>query len=256
MKTTIFSWGYEGWGNATKQLIEAVDAVERAQDFKPPVFVDVRLRREVRASGFRGTAFEHAVGKDRYLWMSCLGNLRIAQHRGGIEIAEPSAAEDLLKLALDLHLKKQRLLFFCSCGQLRAAECHRRIVGDLVLKAAKKAAKKIEIVEWPGGEQTEIELEVAPDILKRVGKGTLKNIPLNGQMDLATCAALPWASTVKLRAGDDDKSILVGPARSISGKDGARCWVLLPVLHSDDTPRPTLVAQQWRRQYGMEPRRP
>ena len=101
MTTTIFSWGYEGWGNATKELKEAVDAVELARGFKPPVFVDVRLRREVRAIGFRGAAFAQTVGKDRYVWMKCLGNLRIAQHRGGIEIAEPSAAQDLLKLALE-----------------------------------------------------------------------------------------------------------------------------------------------------------
>src|SRR5262245_1906821 len=112
MTTTIFSWGYEGWGNATKQLIEAVDAAESSRGFKPPVFVDVRFRREVRAIGFRGATFAHAIGKDRYVWMKRLGNLRIAQHRGGIEIAEPSATEDLLKLALDLHRKGQRLLFF------------------------------------------------------------------------------------------------------------------------------------------------
>jgi hypothetical protein len=253
MTTTIFSWGYEGWGNATKELMEAVDAAEHARGFEPPVFVDVRLRREVRAIGFRGTAFEQTVGKHRYVWMKGLGNLRIAQHRGGVEIAEPSAAEDLLRLALELHRNGQRLLFFCSCGQLRAAECHRRTVGDLLLRAAKKVSKKVEIVEWPGGENTAIELEVAPDILKRVGKGNLKNIPLNDQIDLAAVAALPWASTARLRAGDDEQSVLVGPARSISAKEGTRCWAL-PLLHGDLAPSPILLAQQLRREYGMEPR--
>jgi hypothetical protein len=39
--TTIFSWGYYGWGNATPQLIEAVDAVETSRGFEPPIFVDI-----------------------------------------------------------------------------------------------------------------------------------------------------------------------------------------------------------------------
>jgi len=28
---TIFSWGYDGWGTSTKQLLEAVDAVEESR---------------------------------------------------------------------------------------------------------------------------------------------------------------------------------------------------------------------------------
>jgi hypothetical protein len=38
--TTIFTWGYYGWGNATPQLVEAVDAVETSRGFEPPIFVD------------------------------------------------------------------------------------------------------------------------------------------------------------------------------------------------------------------------
>ena len=53
---TIFSWGYWGWGNATTQMVEAVDAIERDHGFLPPLFVDVRIRRSVRAVGFRDDA--------------------------------------------------------------------------------------------------------------------------------------------------------------------------------------------------------
>ena len=48
-KTTIFTWGYYGWGNATPQLLAAVDAVETNRGFEPPNFVDIRIRRTVRA---------------------------------------------------------------------------------------------------------------------------------------------------------------------------------------------------------------
>jgi len=29
MTTTLFAWGYYGWGNHTEHLVEAVDAVEK-----------------------------------------------------------------------------------------------------------------------------------------------------------------------------------------------------------------------------------
>ena len=53
-KTVIFTFGYYGWGNHTPQLIEAVDVVKRSRGFEPPLFVDIRVRRTVRAKGFQG----------------------------------------------------------------------------------------------------------------------------------------------------------------------------------------------------------
>ena len=58
-RLTLFTWGYYGWGNATEQFIESVDAVETSRGFKPPVFVDVRIQRSGRAEGFKGAAFEN-----------------------------------------------------------------------------------------------------------------------------------------------------------------------------------------------------
>ncbi len=54
MTTTLFTWGYYGWGNHTPSPVEAVDAVETSRGFQPPVFVDIRIRRSVRAAGFTG----------------------------------------------------------------------------------------------------------------------------------------------------------------------------------------------------------
>src|ERR1017187_2039954 len=62
---TLFTWGYWGWGNATHELIRAVDATERERGFKPPVFFDIRASRSVRARGFRDDAFEQLLPKGR-----------------------------------------------------------------------------------------------------------------------------------------------------------------------------------------------
>jgi hypothetical protein len=80
-------------GSSTRQLKEAVDAVERARDFKPPYFVDLRISRSVRAEGFKEKAFEMAVGRGRYHWMPSLGNKRIELRTSPrIQINEPAAA--------------------------------------------------------------------------------------------------------------------------------------------------------------------
>src|SRR6266853_6591486 len=98
---TLFTWGYWGWGNATHELIRAVDATERQRGFKPPIFFDIRVSRSVRAAGFQGAAFEQVLPKGRYRWFPRLGNERVARHEAGCKIAEPFAAKVLLEKALN-----------------------------------------------------------------------------------------------------------------------------------------------------------
>src|SRR5947207_35541 len=142
MKTILFTWGYYGWGNHTPQLIEAIDAVELSRGFEPPIFVDIRIRRTVRAKGFQGNAFEKLLGESRHRWMRSLGNKFILTRTGPhIQIADPSAADKLLDLALKSAQEKRRLLFFCSCQwpiDEGGNPCHRTTVADLVLNAAKR----------------------------------------------------------------------------------------------------------------------
>src|ERR1035438_4748843 len=112
-KTTLFTWGYYGWGNYTPQLVQAVDAVETNRGFELPIFVDIRIRRNVRAKGFVGSAFEKLLGPSRHRWMKSLGNKFIQTRTGpNIQIADPGATDPLLDLAIDLDQRKQRLLFF------------------------------------------------------------------------------------------------------------------------------------------------
>ena len=229
-KTTLFTWGYYGWGNHTPQLIKAADAVETSRGFNPPLFVDVRIRRTVRAKGFQGSAFEKLLGQDRHRWMKSLGNKFIQTRTGpNIQIAEPGAANELLDLAIESASNKQRLLFFCSCQWPMG--CHRATVAGLVLKAAKKRGVKIEVVEWPGGEPKKIDVEVDPQVFAAVRKGRL-TVPLVTRLNLAEYAGLPWCSIATLRSKGEKSHRVVGPA--IAQPDG---WAL-PVLfmfHDPDT---------------------
>jgi len=244
----MFTWGYYGWGNATPQLIEAVDAVELSRGFEPPIFVDIRIRRNVRAKGFVGNVFEKRLGPSRHRWMKSLGNRFIVTRTGPeIQIAEPSAVAELLDLALESAGHNQRLLFFCSCQWPIA--CHRATVAGLVLAVAKERAVPVEIVEWPGGEPRQIDLDVTPQVLVAVRKGRM-TVPLGKQPDLAQVAGLPWCSIAKLQSNGEKLHRVVGPAMRHPDQ-----WVL-PILCRTCGPVSNLSeAEILRRGFGLEPAR-
>jgi len=229
MTTTLFTWGYYGWGNHTPNLVKAVDAVETSRGFQPPIFVDIRIRRSVRAAGFTGPAFERLLGQDRHRWMKSLGNKFIETRTGpNIQIADPTAAGELLDLAIESGRHKQRLLVFCSCQWPRCdgqIACHRATVAALVLQTATKRGIHVEVVEWPGGDPKRIDLDVTPKDFTAVKKGRL-TVPLGNRVDLAEVAGLPWSSIARLHSADDTLHRVVGPA--ISQTSG---WAL-PVLYS------------------------
>jgi hypothetical protein len=216
-KTTLFTFGYYGWGNHTSQLVEAADAVERSRGFEPPLFVDIRIRRTVRAKGFQGNAFEKLLGQDRHRWMKSLGNKFIVSRTGPhIQIAEPAAADELLDLAIESGKRKQRLLFFCSCQWPKEngeTHCHRATVAELVLGAAERRGVPVEIVEWPGGQPKQIDVDVTPQILAAVRKGRM-TVPLGDQPDLAVFGGLPWCSIATLQVNGEKLHRIVGPAIS------------------------------------------
>lgn len=83
------------------------------------------------------------IGLHEYVWIKELGNKRVEQGRKGIEIKNPTAAKSLLNIALEE--PQRRVIFFCSCAY--PALCHRRVVGELVLKYAKEANARVSVVE-------------------------------------------------------------------------------------------------------------
>ena len=252
---TIFTWGYYGWGNYTPQLVKAVDAVEKSRGFQPPIFVDIRIRRSVRAAGFNGPAFERLLGQDRHRWMRSLGNKFIETRTGpNVQIANPKAADELLDLAIESARHKQRLLFFCGCQWPRCdgkIACHRTTVAGMVLKAAKKREIQAEVVEWPGGNPKRIDLDVPNKDFAAIRKGRM-TVPLGKKFDLGELGGLPWGSIATLHSDDETLHRVVGPA--ISQTSG---W-FLPVLYCFFDPATGVneykqEAKQMRMELGLEP---
>jgi hypothetical protein len=256
--TTIFQWGYWGWGSATERAVEAFDTVEAALGFAPPVFVDVRINRSVRAVGFREKAFERTVGSERYRWMKALGNKRVETGKGPrVQIAEPAAAEELLDLAITRGRRKQRVVFFCGCAYPIAGDgamgCHRVAVAELVRKAAAKRGVRANVVEWPGGEPLGIELRVPDRVVTDVLEGRRKSIPLPEPVDVGLYAGLPWGSNVRLRGDDSEGFVIVGPAQYTAGRWQLRVEVPFEVGATPTDAALSRKAKAFRTQYGYEP---
>jgi hypothetical protein len=204
---TLFTFGYWGWGNATRELIRVVDAKERKKGFKPPIFFDIRYSRNVRAKGFRGNAFERLLPRGRYRWFPRLGNSHIATG-GGIKIADPYSARILLEEALRYAKDNRRVILFCACPE--PCKCHRRIVANLVLKEATRIGREIRIVEWPGGAPLRTTVRVNESIYEAVSSWRLANVPLRGRPRDLVC--LPWGSIVDIESGKQSFPIMTGPA--------------------------------------------
>lgn len=244
----MFSWGYFGWGNSADQLVKAVDAVERSRGFKPPLFVDIRIRRNVRAAGFVGSAFEQVVGANRYLWMPGLGNQCIVDGNEGIKISRPKDAEALLNTAIEMIDDNRRTILFCSCQYAKCEgyiACHRWTVGTLLLKAAERMGIPIEVEEWPGDEADELELRVDEDVFRSIMRGR-SSIPLGELQRLPRYAGLPYGSILSLKSGTETAFVLSGPVRHLAGE-----WSLpvFEILDSTDD-ESWEYADRVREQYG------
>jgi len=246
---TIFMFGYWGWGNATDKLVDAVDAVEKKRGFKPPMFVDIRIRRVGQAKGFIGTTFEKTVGRSRYLWMDSLGNLAALPKSPykDVKIKSPKAADELLKLAIERAKQKQRVIYYCACDL--PCNCHRYTVAQLLIKAAKRKGVSLEVVEWPGGEPSTLEIQV-PN--REVPKDHSSRLHLESARPLATFAGLAVGSLVDVVSDGRERTVAVAPAMY-----APKGWYL-PILQNE---RGKVIAgtareaNRWRKDCGYLPLR-
>ena len=215
-KITLFTFGYEGWGNHTKELVSNIDRAERIAGHAPPLFVDIRFRRAVRAKGFVSNRFGDLLGSRRYRYMKSLGNARIGSGMGGIKIHEPKAAAELLDIALEASDDNRRVIYFCSCGA--PIGCHRRTVADLLRKEGEMRGIAVTSIEWPGGEPKYIELELPRELFAKAEQDRVY-VPL--PRNAAEMRALPWYSVVNLRSKEDKDrppiAIFTGPAQFVNG---------------------------------------
>ncbi len=217
---TIFHFGYWGWGNHTEMMVETFDAIEKQRGYGPPVFVDIRISRQVRAQGFNGNAFGELLG-DRYRWMRELGNPNAAGGDVDRRVDRPEAAKDLLDLAIKLQPTRRRVVFFCSCET--PAVCHRSDVRKLVVQEATRRKMDAVVVEWPGGVTNVDHLVLDGGAWKTACK-TQNIVPLGDVLPPMNVLTLPWASVVKLVCGEEHAWIITGPARFSSGR-----WAL-PIM--------------------------
>jgi len=211
----MFSWGYWGWGTSTPQFVKLVDAIEESRGFKPPIFVDTRIKRQVRAPGFNGDAFEKLLGKDRYVHMKELGNRSIVTHKDFIEIADPKAANDLLDMAIQAEKKNRRIIFFCACKQPKCngeITCHRAVVTNLLLGAARKRKIHITVVEWPGGKCQSLEMPVSKTDFQKVVNIAM-SVPLPKAVSPVEMEGPPLVSLATFTNGSDSIHRLVGPVQ-------------------------------------------
>ena len=242
-------FGYWGWGNATEKLAEAVDAVEKSRGFKPPLFVDIRVHRNVRAAGFRDDALEQLVGKSRYEWMPDLGNLSVLpKHRSdAVHIKAPKAADSLLSCAIEHNQRKQRIIHFCSCEL--PCDCHRYTVAQLLIRAATRRGISLEVVEWPGGEPSTFQIEVPRS---EIPKDRSSRLHLSSVRPLSAFAGLAVGSLVDVTSGEHERTVAVAPAMY-----APKGWYL-PILQDEQgkvirgTARD---ANSWRKECGYLPLR-
>jgi len=218
-----FSWGYEGWGNHTKDLVATADAIETLRGFLPPLFVDIRIRRQVRAVGFRDRAFEEQLGPKRYRWLRGLGNRAIvADLDEDIAIDRPEDADLLLDEIIAANKARRRVIFFCSCGSpYLASACHRAEVANLLLRRARSRKIGLAIHEWPGGSPISTTVALPAKDLKRARTKDLTQVPLPLGVDVTWAAAVPHLSLISSGSGDEAVVLVSGPARRT-----ARGWVL------------------------------
>lgn len=249
--TTLFSFGYWGWGTSTAQLVQAFDALERSRGFNPPILVDIRISRSVRAPGFNNRALERLVGADRYVHMPQLGNRAVLVNTGeAVTIANPGAAGSLLDLAISAHSKSRRIVFFCACPyQMQDGKpfCHRYEVGSLLLKEARSRNQSIIVTEWPGTEPQVLRLSLPSEILKKLRRG-MKSIPLPKDKPLDSIASITWGSVV--HGSNNGESF---DARVDRAKWSTKGWYL-PVLDRLDE-KDGVASNRERKAWGFFDRR-
>jgi hypothetical protein len=219
-RLTLFTFGYWGWGAATKLLLRVTADVERERGFEPPIFVDLRISRSVRAVGFRSSTFEELAGPARYVWMKALGNRAVRDRsRSGprIVIDDPAAASTLLDLIVERARHKQRIMAFCACevpGTSDEPICHRREVANLVLAGARARRLQLDVVEWPGGEPIRRDVDVSGRELGELAH----QAAFRPSWPPAEIAAVPWGSRITARANDASVTFLTSAARPRAGK--------------------------------------
>lgn len=230
----LFSWGFSGWGNATRQLVAAIDAAERQRGFTPPMFVDIRFKRSGRAAG--SVTMSSRTSSAGAATVGCgFSGTRTSETGQRAEIESPSAVHQLIDLARDAADRGSRVIFFCAY-ESPTRTCHRHIVSARVRRVARHRGLQVQIQEWPGGSpsRSPVVVRVRPKVLTNVRRGA-KRVPLDQKRVPVRWTGIPWGTIVVLRAGQEELAVAVGPAQC-----RAETW-FLPIFCEQEGGRPAGV---------------
>ncbi len=146
----IFSFGYWGWGNRVPEMKRLYAKHNNGLRGRGIKWVDVRIRRSVRAKGFNGVTPERLLGKGNYVWIREFGNENILKGKDGVKILDfDGGFERLTKEVGDCRKRNLDLVLFCSCDH---NQCHRFTLIKR-LKRRRIASARV-YGEYPHGENT------------------------------------------------------------------------------------------------------
>jgi hypothetical protein len=254
---TVFSWGYQGWGNATRELLAATSVLELHRGYEPPLFADIRASRSVRAAGFRDKGFEVKAGRRRYRWLPGLGNGRVLTGRGPMRLIHADDVHELLGLALAQQAQNRRVIFFCSCGSpWVAGRCHRQLVRRDLVRVGRSLGVQVTVEEWPGGQPSRrpVPLKVRAEVIKALRRGATV-VPLGASTPPPLLLHLPHGSIVELRGGDERQLVSLAAPSVRAGRWGAELFVR-PVDAADTVQLLQRYTSRIRREYRLDVQRP
>jgi hypothetical protein len=140
LEVGIFSFGYWDWGSRVKELRRRFLKYNKNSRGRGILWVDIRIRRNVRAKGFNGDKPQQLLGKRNYVWLQDFGNEDILNHRAGVKIRNyEEGFRQLRELVRRAKTSKNDLILFCSCECL--SECHRNNVMKWLKKRRISGAK-------------------------------------------------------------------------------------------------------------------
>lgn len=136
----IYSFGYWGWGSRVPELRRRFLKHNQNTRGRGILWVDIRIRRNVRAKGFNGDNPERLLGKCNYVWLPDFGNEDILSGGTGVKIRNYQAGFHQLCEAVNRAKKANAdLILFCACPNV--SECHRNNVMRWLKKRRISGAK-------------------------------------------------------------------------------------------------------------------
>ena len=88
--------------------------------------------------------------------------------------------------------------------------CHRTVVADLVIAAAKKRKVPVRVVEWPGDERRRRRIELSAEHFRAVLKGS-RYVPIPRQVQPDDLGGPAWGSIITFACGKEAVHRLGGP---------------------------------------------